>query len=171
MRLHNHVHCPWRAFLRSTCMSDGFICQGLFWWCCPDLFRPFYSDSVNTDPCLSTEWAAHSEPDGARPAEPMLLGRLLAPLSHRMHFCTPPNRSCCIPVITYWLAVDYSMRWVWSSNPEHCLRKTFNKFVPCDMTSELHHLNCVTLRFSSFLTVFSCPLNLSLGLRSGWWQY
>lgn len=54
----------------------------------------------------------------------MLLGRLRGPLPLGLPLCTPPNGPSCPHFIMCWLGIDYSARWLWSSNPKQCLRKT-----------------------------------------------
>lgn len=112
---------------------------------------------MNIDLCHSTGWAASSEPDGARPAEPMLLGRLLAPLppgSASMHTSKQAQLSPLhyVPIRSRLLCevgLIILSRALPQKNWSH-----FRKFVPHDMTLELLHLKCVTLcGFHHFNTV------------------
>lgn len=107
---HNHAHRPWRSLLGLTCMSDGLMCQNLF-LCCPDLFRPFYSDRMNIDLCHFTDWAASREAASGS----QLSHATPWPLALRVHVGTHlQSSSSCLRSMMCLLEADLSVKWHWS---------------------------------------------------------
>lgn len=129
------VHVKWPYMSRSPLVVLPWSLQAIFQW--QDEHWPLSFHSLS-----SLRWACWCQASWT-----VLLGRLCALLPLGMHPCTPPNQPSCLCFIMSWLGVDYSVRWVRAFNPQQCLRRKMHlqwKFVPCNMTSELLHLNYLT---------------------------